>query len=182
MADAYTETYQEMCFQIWYSAGHPSSNNKIKALLPKDEYGRTPTSPMITKWRDELGWDIRADELDAKAQMLVDDALVSQRVLMLKEQASRARELQTMGLEHLREEGFDSASAAVSAIVKGAELERVSKGLSTQLVNMFKLDDDKLIGQVQSLLDRINVPADVITVEAVDVEEKPEEENAEDDE
>lgn len=174
---AYTHTYIEQCFTVWYAAGHPSRNNQIMEILPKDEYGRIPTSKMITSWRDEYGWDIRADELDAKAQALVDDELVNQRVLMLKEQASRARELQKMGIEHLRDEGFDSSSSAVAAVIKGAELERESKGLSTQIVKMFKLDDEKLISETQRLLERLNVPTDVI-----DVEEVPDEKEDEDEE
>lgn len=166
----YTPHYQEQCFQAWYLSGRPSSNRKIQESLPKDEYGRTPSLMVIASWRDELGWDVRADELDAKANAVVEDDLINSRVLMLKEQASRARELQTLGLNHLRDSGFDSSSSAVAAVIKGADLERVSKGLSESLSKMLQMDDAQLTSEVQKLLDRASVPPDIIDVEDVEQE------------
>lgn len=168
----YTPHYQEQCFQAWYLAGRPSSARQIQESLPDDEYGRKPSLITLALWRDELGWDIRADDLDVKANAVVENDLINSRVLMLKEQASRARELQTMGLNYLREDGFDSSSSAVAAIIKGADLERVSKGLSESITKMLQMDDTQLTSEVQKLLDRASVPADVIDMDDEPVSEQ----------
>lgn len=184
----YSSTYQEICFQAWYAAGHPPKTTQIATLLNNtpDEYGRVPDVILIARWRDELGWDVRADELDAKAQALVDDELVNARVLMLKEHAARARELQKMGLDYLRDEGFDSSSAAVNAIIRGADLEKESKGLSAQITKLFKMGDEELSKNAQALIERLNVPADAVVIDVGEVEEEteenPEEETKEDEE
>lgn len=167
----YTPKYQEICFVHWYNSGRPGINATFLDSLPEDEHGRRPNRDTVYLWRDELGWDVRGDELDARASKIVDDELVNARVFMLKEHAARAREMQTMGMTFLREEGFDSSASAVNAVVRGATLERESKGLSEQMVRLLKMNDKELTGEVQKLLERASVPADVI-----DVAEIPEDE------
>lgn len=177
----YSEAYKEACFQAWYLAGRPRSLSKIIELMPSDDKGRRPGTQVVRSWRSEMGWDVRADELDAKATLIANDNLVATRVQMLKEQASKAKELQEMGLEHLREYGFDSASSAVSAVIKGAELERVSKGITEQIMALLQMNDKRLTETTMGLLERLNVPAtgEIIDVGEVDDEETPEEDDSE---
>ena len=176
----YTPLYKEKCFEVWYTAGRPNGYVKVIDLLPEDEYGRKPSKNIFASWRDELGWDLRADDLDARASLITDDELVNNRVLMLKEQAARAKELQIMGLNFLREHDFDSSSSAVSAVIKGAELERVSKGLGEQLTKLLKMSDEELVGNVQKLLERASLAdAPVISMEEIPEEEKEEEDDTE---
>lgn len=167
----YTEHYKEECFKEWYSAGRPSRPTKILEVISPDETGRKPKVPLITAWRDELLWDVRADELDARANAITDDELVNQRVLMLKEHAARGRELQVKGMEYLRETGFDTSSSAVSAIFKGSELERTSRGISERLIGLLKLPDDRLTEEVQKLLDEAADSGEIIDVGEADVED-----------
>lgn len=174
----YTPRYQEICFNAWYTAGRPQTFDKMIAVMPEDENGNKPGRATLINWRDHNGWDVRADELDARAAAIVDDELVNARVLMLKEQAAKARDLQKMGIEHLRENGFDSASAAVSAIIKGAELERTSKGLSERIASLSKMDDEKLIGEANRLLTRLNIPTDAKDVDEI-IDGESEEEDVE---
>ena len=156
----YTETYKESCFQAWYSAGCPGKIPQVRDIIPEDEYGRKPSHRLLRLWRDEMGWDWRRDVLDAKAIEIVDDELVQQRVLMLREQAAKGRNLQKMGMEYLEEVGFDSSSSAVSAVIRGAELERSSRGLSDTLLKLSKMSDEQLTREVASLLERAS-PGDV---------------------
>lgn len=166
----YTPIYQEKCFEVWYTKGRPTYTKLIDDL-PEDERGRKPSVSVFKAWRSELSWDIRADELDARVSAVTDEALVNSRILMVREQAAKARELQQLGMDFLREEGFDSSAAAVSAIIKGADLERVSRGLSEHLVKLSKMDDAALTAEVNRLLEKENA-----TPEIVDVEEAPEQE------
>lgn len=170
----YTPLYQEMCFQAWYASGRPNNYDAILKSLPKDEHGRIPDRHTVSSWRDELGWDVRADDLDAKANAIVENDLINSRVLMLKEQAARGRELQVMGLNHLREMGFDSSSSAVQAVIRGADLEKSAKGISDTLVQMLKMDDNQLTGEVQKLLERASIPVQIMDMDEVpDVPDVP---------
>lgn len=171
---AYTSHYQETCFEVWYSSGRPKFTILLENI-PVDEYGRKPQIFVLRSWRDDLGWDIRADELDAKVSVAADNDLVRQRVLMLKEQAAKARQLQKLGMEYLEEEGFDSAASAVSAIIKGANLERAARGVSEFMEKMIQMDDKSLTTEVQALLERANIPPDVIDVSEVVSDEEDEE-------
>jgi len=166
---AYTEHYKESCFKAWYSAGRPDKVPQILEVIPDDEYGRKPNTRLLPLWRDELGWDVRADELDARANAVVDDEMVNIRVMMLKEHASRGRELGVKGMEYLREHDFDTSASAVSAIFRGSELERTSRGISERLISLLKMPDDKLTEEVQKLLDEASNSGEIIDV--ADVEE-----------
>ena len=154
----YTPAYQEECFQSWYAAGRPNKSTDIIDVIPftHDEHRRKPLANVISKWRDELGWDWRADDLDAKVAAQSEDFLITQKVLMLKEQAARARQVQVMGFDHLLEHGFDSSSSAVSAIIKGAELERTSKGLESMLEKIAKLSDADLLKKIKEIQGKLS--------------------------
>lgn len=165
----FSKEYKEKCFAVWYELGRPSWT-KFNERAPVDEYGRKVGRATFSVWRNEEAWDVRADEIDAKASLIVDDELLNHRVMMVKQQAARAKELQEMGIEYLREEGFDSAASAVSAVIKGAELERQSRGLGELLVRFSQMDDLKLTSEVNKLLERANLPDEIL-----DAEDLPEE-------
>lgn len=150
----YTDQYKEACFQAWYAAGKPTLVQKLLEALPEDEYGRKPHQDVVRRWRNADNWDLRADGLDAKVNRQLEDTLVAQKVDMLKKQAQRARQLQEDGMEYLTENGFDSSSSALTAIFKGAELERSSLGLSDAIMKLAKLSNDELMAETQKLLQR----------------------------
>lgn len=160
---AYTETYMETCFQAWYQAGRPSKYAHILEVLPVDEYDKKPSRLMINKWL-EMSWSFRADELDARAIEKADNNLVLQKVKMLKDQAKRGEQLQDKGMKHIEQYGFDSASAAVSAVIRGATLERESRGIGELILKMAKMSDDELKDEIMKKLQTLSdeVEGDVI--------------------
>ena len=170
----YTKTYRQNCFNAWYSKGRLGLDSFVKEM-DEDEYGRTPSLAIVMNWRHEDSWDVHADDLDAKAEAIVDDELVNHRVLMLKQMASKGKELQKMGIEWIRENKFDTSSSAVSAIFKGAELERTSRGISERLVKMLKMSDETLLLEAQKLLEKASDSGEIIDMEAVEVEDDEEE-------
>jgi hypothetical protein len=175
---AFTPAYEQKCFAVWFELGR-MGYAKIIDKLPEDEYGRKPSRNVFLSWRNTNDWDGRADEIEAKAAMVVDDELLNDRIIMVKQQAARAKELQEYGMDYLREEGFDSAASAVSAVIKGAELERQSRGLGNLLMKMSEMDNEKLQGTVNAYLQRANAPDVIDVAEIPDGEEDDNEEEEE---
>lgn len=158
----YTDHYKVACRDAWYKAGRPSNPSTILEVAPEDEYGRKPGNQLIPDWRREMMWDVWADALDARAEAIVDDDLVNERVLMLKAQASRGKELQEQGIEYLRNSGHDTSASAVRAIVQGAELERTSRGISERIVKLHKMSDEALTMEAQKLLSKAEDSGEIL--------------------
>ena len=170
----FTEHYKQECRKAWYLAGRPDSRYQIVKILPEDELGRVPNDSTVSLWRDEMGWDVWADALDAKAEAIVDDELVNERVLMLKRQASVGKELQDKGINYLRDNGMDTSASAISAIKAGVDMERTSRGISERLINLLKLSDEELTREAVQLLGRGKESGEIIDVPGEDVEEDAE--------
>ena len=177
---SYTESYKRIVFQTWYSQGRPAIK-KLHDLIPVDEDNRKPSTHVLKKWRVELGWEMQADELDTKAIILSDDFLVEQKSQMLMRQAQTGFVLQQIGLAALISGGFDSSSAAVNAVIRGAELERSSRGIGEALRKMVDMSDDELSKKIMADIERssnagqmgtIDVePLEVDDTESTDLEE-----------
>ena len=163
---SYTPEYIEKCFTVWYSSGRVPII-KLSDKFPADESGRVPNPAAINRWRVKYGWDLRADELDAKAISIVEDDLVSKKAEMLKQQAEIGFQLQTLGMAYLKEDGFDSSSAAVNAVIRGAELERTSRGIGELIVRMSQMSDDDLKAEVLKQLSRAAEANQIIEAEEV---------------
>ena len=166
----YTQHYQETCFEAWYSMGRPSALKRIHEILPEDEYGRRPALETINGWRNDLGWDMRADELDAKAIAKSENHLILEKANMLRRQADTGFKLQEKGMEYLETQGFDNSSSAVTAVSKGVEIERSSRGISDFILKLAKMTDSDVKDEIRKLSERVD-PADKI-IDADPVEEK----------
>ncbi len=163
---AYSLPYQEKCFVAWYSAGRPNKIADLLDKLPKDEHDRIPSKSLLKVWREEQGWDFRADELDAKAITIVNETLVNQKAQMLQEHAKMAQELMQAGMKHIKDfPVFDSSSAAVSAIIRGAELERDSRGIGELIMKMSKMSDMDLEKEIMLRLARASEAGQIIDAE-----------------
>jgi len=173
----YSEIYKEQCFLAWYAAGRPTLVKKLEEILPEDEYKRKAAPITFWHWRNENGWDVRADYLDARVIKEAEDSIVQSKILMLKEIAARARKMSKQGEEYLDENGFDSSASAVQAIVKGAELERQSRGMSAALMKVLELDDDGLKSETQRLVERLLESGETIDVAEIPVEDDAESED-----
>jgi len=162
---AYTKDYQEKCFTTWYSSNRPTLA-VLHDALPVDEHGRIPDVKLIRRWRNELGWDMRADELDVRAIELVDNTLVNQKAMMLQEHARMAQELMQAGMAYIKENpDFDSHSSAVSAVIRGAELERESRGIGELITKMSKMGEEELKKEIMARLARASDAGQIIDAE-----------------
>jgi hypothetical protein len=168
----YSQDYKDACFAAWYASGKPVKLPKILEVIPVDpEHNHKVGKDMLKRWMNEEGWYLRADALDAEAMQQADDYLIQQKVKMLKEQADRGSRLQQLGMEYLDSEeknkGFDSASAAVQAVIRGAELERSSRGISEMFAKLVKMDDRELSSTIVGLLTRARDNEQVLDAEEV---------------
>lgn len=155
----FTEQYRQQCRSAWYAAGKPDADVLRKLLLDKNitEGGRAPKTTTIRRWRKVEMWDWWAEDLDSRAMTIVEDDLVQQKAEMLRRQARAAEELQSMGMDYLRTSSFDSSSSAVQAVIRGAELERTSRGIGEMIVRMSKMSDEELLNEIIKNLPRANM-------------------------
>jgi len=107
--------------------------------------------------------------------VLVEDDLIQRKAVMLQEQAQRGFDLQVEGMKYIKEEGFDSSSAAVQAVVRGAELERTSRGIGEMILKMSKMSDVDLKAEIIKGMKQMSEAGQIIDVEPVP-EEKVENE------
>lgn len=151
---AYTEEYKDSCKHAWYSAGRPTSAREWLEITPFDSIGRKPTIQLLRKWKLDLDWDLWADPLDAKALAVVEDDLVTKKVEMFRRHAEQAVALIESGSDYLKEHGHDSSASAVTAIVKGIQLERESVGGAEMSVKLASMDNSEVIDELKKTLQR----------------------------
>lgn len=164
----YTDDYKNKCFIVWYMAGRPTRITSIKELLPKDENGRVPTLELIADWRHDMEWDLRADDLDSRAMEKVDNELVRRKAEMLKRQADMGKKMAERGMKSLESRAtIKSDMAAIVAVVRGAELERNSLGMSELIEKLAKMSDADIKAEILRLSARAG-SEDVIDAEEVE--------------
>lgn len=163
---AYSDAYIEQCFQAWYENDCLSIRKYHESdFLPKDEHGRIPHFNTLASWFDERGWWVRKDALDAQVSVQIDDKLVAQKVMMLEEQAATYRQIRKKAAEHLLENPFDSSAAAVSALVKSSQEERIVRGISKTIQRLAEIGDEELMKEIKQLAERAG--ADIIDMDDV---------------
>ncbi len=117
--EAFDKEYRETCFYSWYSAGCPKV---IRNAIPEAKDGRKPTSTTLMKWLRDDGWRQRADAMDAEMSITVDREIIERKKQDYLQMSETGRELLKTAMDYLKEEGFDTASAAVRAIAVGSEM------------------------------------------------------------
>ena len=168
---SYTPEFHEKCKQAWYLAGCPTNSVEWFNITPEDDDGRKPAMAIIRKWRREEGWDLWAQSLDVEVAKRVEDDIVSKKVEMFKRHAQQAMELILSGSDYLAEHGHDSSASAVTAIVKGIQLERESVGGAEMVVKLASMDNNELVKELQNTLQRAIDSGEleqVINIEAED--------------
>lgn len=161
----YSQKYIEACFYAWYRAGAPSvadSNGQpsvggahIVKALPPDENGRKPGINTIRRWMDNYGWRQRADALDAQVSVKLDKEVINERVKTLRTLAQNGKALKEKGLKFIEDTQDPFAgnpSAAVRAIVSGAEMEFRYAGQAAILENIADMTNKQLENEILKLL------------------------------
>ena len=165
----YADEYIERCFQVWYSSNQPSMA-LLQRSIPESPDGRIPATITLSQFRDEHGWDERADGLTALAVKENDKLLINNKAEMLREMAQDAHEMRTTAKAHILENGFDNSSSAVTAYFKASEEERLVRGVSEMLLKVSNMASENLLLRANKLLKRKNEAVDGEIVEDSDAD------------
>src|ERR1035437_3073515 len=176
----FSHPYKEEIYAIWYTQNRPNMT-KLQDIIKPDEFGETPAPGTLTKWRDELQWDVRADTADIEISNHTDREIVKIRMSMMKRHAEIAQDVANMAYDHLKESGFDSSTSAVTALFKAVEEEKRSRGMEVALTQVFSMNDTDLQKTMNRLLSRATglteeeLPIIDGAVDAISTEETPNE-------
>lgn len=165
----FDQNYIEKVKVFWYSSGRPDCTvlkDRLDNHKLTNEGGKTPSVELLRKWVKE-GWHEWADIMDTRASELLETEIIQQKADMLRLQAERGKRLQELGMIALEQDGFDSASAAVNAVIRGSELERTSRGIGEALVRMSKMTNEELKEEIIKQLERANRAGQIIEAEEV---------------
>lgn len=167
-ATAYTPEYIEKCFTVWYSLGRPDQIDKeFMEQLPKDEYGRVPSSDKIRKFRIKYGWIEHANELDNQALAIRDTSLIQRKAELLLKQAEDAFALAQKAHTHLLSGTFDSSAAAVQAYFRATEEIRKVVGLSDLLQRLGDMSDEEIQDEIRKRFVRLSDTGQTLDAEEI---------------
>jgi hypothetical protein len=110
--------------------------------------------------------------MDAKAMILVDDALVNKKAEMLRRHQKDAETLAEKALSYLKTDGFDSSSAAVQAYFRATEEQRKTAGFSDLLEKLDKMSNNDVENEIISKFNRIKENDQIIELEAEGIGEE----------
>lgn len=117
--EVFDKEYRDVCYYAWYSAGCPTN---IRSAVPDAKDGRKPTNATLRRWFKDDGWRQRAESMDAELSLTVDRGIIERKREDYLALSETGRDLLKRAMDYLKEEGFDSASAAVRAISVGSEM------------------------------------------------------------
>ncbi len=149
----WTDEYERNCFDVWYLGGRTTHPIQIREMIPENPNGKKPSIPIIKNWLHG-SWFFRADELDAKVQLLADENLINEKVVLLKKHQKQAAQVEAKALEYLITEGFDSSASAVQALFRGMEEERKTLGFSDLLEKLDNMTNNQVRDTIINLINR----------------------------
>ena len=171
----YSDSYVELLFERWYSLGGPEYKAFFKGDIPADEFGRIPSYEAIQNFARDYRWQERKDELNGRAVMKAEEAMVERQFQMWKEHADAAAEVRREALAYIKEHGFDTSASAVQAIKWAQEEERRTRGVEEFYKTVKDKSNDQLLDMIRALAER-QLSGDEI-IEVVDEKESAEPNN-----
>ena len=151
-------------------------------FMPPSPDGRQPSIITIRQWMEKYGWRERAEALDVEVSIRLDKEAIENRISVLKELAKTGETLMNKGLNYIltQENPFaDNPSAAVRAIISGAEMQFKYAGAADRLAIISQMSDKQIEGEILKLLGKPNENENVVDAELEDIPSK--DDNSEDD-
>lgn len=147
----FDDHYTSGAFYLWYELGKPKLSILLRSLKP-DVLGRLPNPASLTRWRKLDNWDERAATLDQQVRKQVELQAVKSRVEMLNRHAEAGKGMMDSGLDYFKDHPVDNPNIALKFVLKGAELERNSRGIGDAIEAVSRYSDDKLDDTLVKLL------------------------------
>ena len=171
----YDDNYIDACFYAWYKNGRPSlaHGSQVAPYLPFADDGRKPINYTVNAWIRKFGWHERADALDGELSRKLDKAAIAERAKTIKKLAQAGETLKDKGIEYLKNENpfQDNPSAAVRAVVSGAEMVFKYSGYAEALLAISQMSPAQLEKEAMRLLGKNENEESTIDVIPEDVPE-----------
>lgn len=166
----YSEDYMTYVFRFWYNNGKRGAIYVVDNIPISVDWvtGKVLTTRSVNNWlcNDFVEY---AEKLDQEVVKSLDEALVKERIEMLTRQADIGKTLQVQGMEYIQENGLENSRNALTAIIKGIEVERESRGLPLdELLKLKDKSDEELVEQLRMLVDG----SDILEIEPADAPRK----------
>jgi len=150
--DTYSDSYVDSIFAIWYKSGKPIARRLQPMIIESDPInGTIPTINVLKRWIDD-DFSARSLALDEEVSQNLSNTLVAEKIAMLQRHAVVAREMQTMGLDYLRQNGVGGARNAIQLLVEGLEIERGAVGAPQIAQRLLSLSDEQLVAELTDLV------------------------------
>lgn len=154
--------YIDWAFTYWYNHGRPPPSRFLSVIprMQSPEYPNeflqyhfaVPNLLVLQDWIKNI-FEPRASKLDMEARQTVDQALVAEKVEMLKRHAAVGQQMQDIALDFLIEHKDELGSnSAVRLLVEGLRIERESRGIPATLERIGRMSDEKLLEEIQQLI------------------------------
>lgn len=147
----------EEIFFIWYKANR-CTIQQLQTLCSESGINPVPSIHNLYRWKDHHKWLDKADVLDQQVMKQIETKAIEEKVEMYRRHSEMAKSLQDMAFAYFQENGIDNAKVALTAVIKGAELERISRGIPDALQKVAKLQDEELSSIVTKLLGKVSLP------------------------
>jgi hypothetical protein len=125
----------------------------MQSIPPID--GRKPNIVTVGRWAVKYGWRERADVLDAQVSIRLEKEVVQERVQILRKLAKAGESLLDKGLDYIEKNSSpfaDNPSAAVRAVVAGAQMIAQYAGAADRLSAIGGMTDKQLEREILNLL------------------------------
>lgn len=152
LSESFGDEYKLNAFMIWYNAGKPSPDDLIRRLTPDPLTGNIPATSTARMWINDI-FIPKAIFLDEQVIENIDKQLVAQRIEMADRHAEVGRTLQEKGLKWLEENDISDAKTALTAIIRGVEIEHNARVVPTDLLDRLnKMSDKQLMDELKNML------------------------------
>ena len=179
VAIKYSDAYKEACFFVWYQNRGKTKFHANDGFPPSDD-GKIPSLTTVLKWRNGLGWIERADAMDGEVSRNMEKDAIKMKAEAIKKLAKVAETIVDEGVQFIKENKFDSSSAAVRAILGGAELMARFTGMGELMLSISKMSDSQVEKEFYHLLGKNENEDGIVDAEIQaddDAPDKPENDN-----
>ena len=121
---------------------------------------------------ERFDWQARADALDAEVSVRLDREAIEKRVSVLRDLADTGKTLMDKGVEYIlkNDNPFqDNPSAAVRAIVSGAEMQFKFASQADTLAVISQMSDKQIEKEILRLLGKPNNEDETVDAELEDI-------------
>jgi len=148
----FSDGYIQSIFALWYKSGKPNAKRLQPMITEPDPIQGVVPTISVLNGIIKNNFIEQSRMLDEEVTQNLSNTLVAEKIAMLQRHAKVAVEMQTMGLEYLRENGVGGARNAIQLLVEGLEIERGAVGAPQIAQRLLNLSDEQLVAELTDLV------------------------------